>query len=150
MFFKLVSDPKTSEPSRKPHLLAGKLVPKAQRNISETRPEVMKENPEKPKEVVEETKRAIGVPMKLSETPKKLPETLKKVPETPQRDPEEPKKALVAHKMVPEPPVDVGLCPRASTPPQDLETQKQILQAKKPQQQGRSLCKHDLFENLIY
>lgn len=86
--------------------------PEAQKNISETRPEVKKEILEK---VVDETKRGLQV------------QTSKTVPETPQTDPEEAKKAPVAHEMVPEPPVDVGL----------------------PQQQGRTLLTNTLMPQAL-
>lgn len=127
IFFKVVSDPKTPETSRKPHLLVDG-DPQAQRNISETRPEVKKEIPEK---VVDQTKTALEVPTKLSETPETVPETT-------QTDPEEAKKAPVAHEMVPEPPVDVGLNHSTSTPPPDLDVRNKVPQTEEPQQQGRT------------
>lgn len=104
--------------------------PEAQKNISETRPEVKKEILEK---VVDETKRGLQV------------QTSKTVPETPQTDPEEGKKAPVAHQMVPEPPVDVGLInTTSSTPPPDLDTRKRV-----PQQQGRILLTNTLMRQAL-
>ncbi|XP_070771024.1 neurofilament heavy polypeptide-like [Enoplosus armatus] len=121
-----------------------KRVPEAPKMV----PETPKKLPEEPKEVIEETKRVPEAPKIVPEAPKKVPEEPKWVPKAPKKVPEEPMKAQVAHKMVTKPPVEPEKsaeppklvteepvqCHQVPAPPQDLETPKQIPQAKKPQQ----------------